>query len=278
MYGTTVGADVAISPNGRLVAYVTGASRGPNQIQLRSLDQLAPITLVPDVPFTPNPFFSPDGEWLGFEDDRMLMRVSVRGGRALEVCIKPPDNGNRGATWGADDTIIFGHRDGLWQVPVDGGGDPTPLTTVDREQGQTGHARPHMLPGGRALLFMITTGTTIERAQIAVLNLDTGEQTVLFSGGGNPRYSPTGHILYGLDGVLWAVGFDVDRLEVTTGPVPVLAARGESLELDRSPESISVPILGVWRWVRNGSATVNGPCGSRRRISRRAPGTPSMRG
>ena len=57
-----------------------------------------------------------------------------------------------------------------------------------------------------------------------------------------------------------------------------LAARGESLELDRSPESISVPILGVWRWVRNGSATVNGPCGSRRRISRRAPGTPSMRG
>ena len=68
-------------------------------------------------------------------------------------------------------------------------------------------------------------------------------------------------------------------LEAGDGPTSLdLAARGESLELDRSPESISVPILGVWRWVRNGSATVNGPCGSRRRISRRAPGTPSMRG
>ena len=57
-----------------------------------------------------------------------------------------------------------------------------------------------------------------------------------------------------------------------------IAARGESPELDRSPESISGPILGVWRWVRNGSGTVNGPCGSRRRISRRAPGIPSMSG
>ena len=69
-----------------------------------------------------------------------------------------------------------------------------------------------------------------------------------------------------------------DTIFLHGGLDPSLAARGESLELDRSPESISVPILGVWRWVRNGSATVNGPCGSRRRISRRAPGTPSMRG
>ena len=76
----------------------------------------------------------------------------------------------------------------------------------------------------------------------------------------------------------WHPGKPAESASLVEVRFTALAARGESLELDRSPESISVPILGVWRWVRNGSATVNGPCGSRRRISRRAPGTPSMRG
>ncbi len=131
--------------------------------------------------------------------------------------------------------VVYGSGapSGLWRVAASGG-EPAPLTTTDPEQGQVNHAWPHILPGGRAVLFTILTdarssptpsgGTepsAYEPAQIAVLNLDTGEHTVLVPGGSNPHYSPTGHIVYGLDGTLWAVGFDRDRLALTTTPVPV---------------------------------------------------------
>ena len=80
-----------------------------------------------------------------------------------------------------------------------------------------------MLPGGNAVLFTIlSTAGGIPNAQIAVLDLQTGEQKVLVPGGSYPRYVPTGHIVYGVDGTLRAVAFDLDRLEVRSDPVPVL--------------------------------------------------------
>ena len=97
------------------------------------------------------------------------------------------------------------------------------MTTPDVEQGDVNHGWPHVLPGGRAVLFTIVTAEAIETAQIALLDLDSGEQRMLISGGSAPRYSPTGHIVYGVSGTLRTVGFDLDRLEVTNpNPVPVL--------------------------------------------------------
>ena len=84
------------------------------------------------------------------------------------------------------------------------------------------HAWPEILPGGHAVLFTILLSGSIETAQIVVLNLETGDQTVLIRGGSFPRYSASGHIVYGVAGTLRAVGFDLDRLDVTTNPVPVL--------------------------------------------------------
>ena len=97
------------------------------------------------------------------------------------------------------------------------------MTTPDVEQGDVNHGWPHVLPCGRAVLFTIVTAEAIETAQIALLDLDSGEQRVLISGGSAPRYSPTEHIVYGVSGTLRTVGFDLDRLEVTNpNPVPVL--------------------------------------------------------
>ena len=73
------------------------------------------------------------------------------------------------------------------------------------------------------MLFTILTGGSIDSAQIALLDRDTGEQSVLVPGGSNPHHSPTGHIVYGVGGTLRAVSFDLDRLAVTDpNPVPVL--------------------------------------------------------
>ena len=128
----------------------------------------------------------------------------------------------RGASWGPDNTIIFataGGGNGLWRVSANGG-EPETVTTPDPERGES-HLWPSILPDGTAVLFTITTGE-IEDAQIAVLSLETGEQQVLVDGGSNPHYAPTGHLVYGADGVLQAIAFDPDDLTVTGDAIPVV--------------------------------------------------------
>ena len=171
-----------------------------------------------------NPFISPDGNWVGFFDGpRALQRVSIRGGPP--VPISEMDGPGRGASWGADDTIIFATGDdnsGLWQVALGGGGEPELLTTPDPEQGERDHLWPEILPGGRAVLFTIEPQGSNENAQIAVLSLESRTYEVLLPAGSHARYVPTGHLVYGVRDTLQAVGFDLDRLEVTSDPVPVV--------------------------------------------------------
>jgi serine/threonine-protein kinase len=175
---------------------------------------------------------SPDGNWVGFFDfaSSTLKKVSVNGGPA--VTLGPvvgaagaiAGGSSRGASWGPDDTIVFATNDltGLLRVSA-GGGKAEVLTTPNAQKGEADHWWPEILPGGEAVLFTIlpTTGG-IENAQIAVLNLRTGEQKVLVPGGSYPRYVPTGHIVYRVAGTLRAVAFDIRRLEVRSDPVPVL--------------------------------------------------------
>ena len=215
--------DVAISPTGTHVAYLTGGGNlGGERLHVRPLDQLTSETLAVNGLFN-NPFFSPDGASVGFYDNRpgapVLQRVSVRGGPTSTICALP--DLLFGASWGTDGTIVFGTVDpssGLWRVAA-AGGEPVLLTTPNSEQGEDNHAWPEVLPGGHAVLFTIL-GTNNE-SQIAVLSLDTGEHKTLMRGS-FPRYAPTGHLLYGVQGNLWAVGFDPDRQETFGDPVPVL--------------------------------------------------------
>ena len=170
------------------------------------------------------PFFSPDGEWVGFYDrstpPNLLKRVSVRGGPISTICALPSDL--RGASWGTDGTIVFADAtsQGLWRV-ASSGGVPERLTTPDPDRGEVLHHWPEILPGGEAVLFTILSDSD-DSSQIAALRLDTGEQRVLIRGGSYPRYAPTGHLLYGLEENLWAVRFDASRLETVGDPVLVL--------------------------------------------------------
>ena len=118
-------------------------------------------------------------------------------------------------------TIVFGTDapdSGLWRVHARGS-EPELLTTPD-DQGN--HWWPEMLPGGKAVLFTMMGDAAAENAQLAVLSLEADEPTRLTVGGSHPRYVPTGHLVYGVDGTLRAVRFDPDRLEVTGDPIPVV--------------------------------------------------------
>ena len=212
--------DLAVSPDGANVVYWTGRAGG-GVLVVRPLNQLSRVVLQTGNAF--GPFVSADSTSVGFSDqsDRTLKRISILGGPPVTICAV--QGSVRGASWGADGTIVFGGElGGLWRVSANGG-KPEQITKVDSTRGEASHSWPNTLPGGRAVLFTVVFVTGgIETAQIALLNLDTGQQRMLIPGGSYPRYAPTGHLVYALGGTLRAVGFDLERLEVTTQAIPVL--------------------------------------------------------
>ena len=214
--------EVAISPDGARIVYLSGSGTNNTwQLYVRSVDQLDATLLRGTEGGGHAPFFSPDGASVGFRDGTTLKQVSVLGGPALTIA----DVGShlRGMSWGPDDTIVFATQSskGLLRVPLVGG-EPEVLTTVGPEQGETDHRWPEVLPNGKGVLFTAWSGTP-EGSRIAVVSTETGQVTYLLTGGANPRYSPTGHLVYGVGGTLRAVGFDAERLALTSdNPVPVV--------------------------------------------------------
>ena len=209
--------DVVLTPDGSRLVYV--ALVEDRSLYVRAIDQLDAVPLR-GAEGAINPFISPDSNWVGYWSaaDRALKKVSIDGGPPVTLTASA---GIDGASWGTDDTIFFamrGEPTGLLRVSA-AGGDPEQVTTL--AEGETAHRWPHILPGGEALLFTVVRGPGSENMEVAALKLDTGERVSLVSGGSNPQYAPTGHLIYGVDGSLRAVPFNPDQLEVTSDPTPV---------------------------------------------------------
>ena len=191
-----------------IVVYV-GANG--TRLVVRALDQLQP-TVLTGVGAPSHPFFSPDGQWIAFfNGNTSLEKVATAGGPAVRV--SPLTGSPRGASWGPDDRIIFATLDnstGLLRVSANGG-EAEALTTPDRAQGEVDHLWPELLPGGEAVLFTITMQGGIDQAQVAVLDLRTGERRTVLRGGSHAQYVAPGYLVYGVAGTLRAVAFDLAR-------------------------------------------------------------------
>jgi hypothetical protein len=212
-----VAPDVAISPDATHIAY-TG---GNGQLYVRSLGEDRSTPLEGTVN-SRGPFFSPDGEWIGFFQITDLKKVAVRGGPPVVVCAGCA-GGNRGAAWASDDTIIFAAQagnSGLLRVSA-GGGTPTPIAKPDAQKGESAYAWPHLLPGDRAVLFTVFAGA-LNDGTIAVRDLQTGTQKLLVRGGASSLYVRSGHLVYGAAGTLRAIRFDPATLTVSGSAIPVL--------------------------------------------------------
>ena len=213
--------DLAISPDGTQVVYHGPAPNGGPQLSLRSIDQFEGTSLRGGEGGRV-PFVSFDGEWVGFlAGATTLEKVSIFGGPP--VMLTESLSPIIGASWGADDRIIFGTlSSGLLRV-AGGGGDSEVLTTLDRDQGDVRHTWPFIIPDRQAVLFVTSVGPPRRTGQLAVLDLSTGEVRQLGLAGVSPRYVPTGHLVYAAeDGSVRAVPFDTTSLEVTGNPVPLL--------------------------------------------------------
>ena len=212
--------NIAISADGRRVVFVASTSaEGP--LILREIDQ--PDAVAIRGVAGRYPFFSPDGRWVGFFANGELKKVSVTGGAA--ITLTRITGGARGGTWGPNNTIVFATNapgTGLMTVSASGG-EPKPLTKP--LQGERLHIDPAFLPGGRAVLFVIT-GASPEQSQVGVLDIGTGERKTLVRGGGNAAYVDSGHLIYAALGTLRAAPFDVDRLALLGDAIPVVEAVG----------------------------------------------------
>jgi len=210
---------VAISPDGSTIVFAAqGEDREP-QLYLRKLDSFESRP-IPGTEDGQDPFFSPDGEWVGFVTaDNKLKKVSLHGGSSLIADGAMPG----GATWAGDGTIYFLKSlvSGVYAVPA-GGGQPRQITQTGSTPDDRGHLWPGLLPGDNGLIFTVWTGKSFNAARIEALSFKTGKRKVLLEGGTGARYLPDGHLAYGHDGSLFVVGFDPERLEIKGSPVPVI--------------------------------------------------------
>jgi serine/threonine protein kinase/Tol biopolymer transport system component len=215
--GLENGPAVALSPDGTHLAYVARQS-GIQQLYLRAMDSLEAKS-IPGTEGAVNPFFSPDGQWVGFFAGGKLKKVSVSGGAALTlVDVAYPG----GVSWGRQGMIAFlpDAVSALQQVS-DAGGTPQPLTRF--EKGEVSHSWPEFLPDGKAVLFAAAPNAiNWSNSQVAVQSLGTGERRNLIQGGTQPRYAPSGHLVYAQGGNLMAVPFDPQRMAVMGTAVPVV--------------------------------------------------------
>ena len=208
---------MALSPDGRHFVYNT-----PGGLFVRTMGDLeARLVQGTEGEALGGPFFSPDGESVGIYSAAggELWRMAISGG--APIVIASGLDAPLGASWGTDNTILFGQPKGIMRVSADGG---TPELVIPAEEGERVDG-PQLLPDGDSVLFSVTTAVGLDRwdqSQIVVQSLATAERTLVWQGGSDARYVPTGHLVYALEDGLFAVAFDVDRLEVSGGPVSMI--------------------------------------------------------
>ena len=214
-----IGPAAVLSPNGSLLAFVARPRDRAPHLYIRRIAELEAVELA-GTEGARDPFFSPDGQWVGFLASGKLKKVPVAGGTVVTLC---DASNTRGAWWTDDGRIIFN------PVPAGGvplhvvssaGGVPEPLTTL--ADGEATQRWPQLIRGGHAVLY--TTSRNLGRyddGEIVVQTLPNGPRRTIVRGVLG-RYVPSGHLTFVRGGRLFAAAFDVERLELTGSPVPVL--------------------------------------------------------
>ena len=208
------GVHLALSRDGNRVAFAAAAD-GTRHLYVRAIDEIEARRL-PSTEGAQQPFFSPQGNWIGFVAGNQLLKIAVAGGTPVpiaEILVRVI-----GASWGEDDHIVMGvFESGLQRVPASGG-DLTPVTTLDSKQGDNWHVFPQILPGGTHVLYTVRGG----RSRVEIAPLEGGAPRVVLSGSRAAKYVETGHLVYPEAGGLMAAAFDLSNWETTGSPALVV--------------------------------------------------------
>jgi serine/threonine-protein kinase len=237
---------IRLSPDGRTIVFA-GVRDGVFQLFRRRLDE-PQATPIPGTERAVAPFFSPDGEWLGFWQAGHFRRVPSTGGPAMDI--GPVDGGGEvgpmGASWSANGLIVYAMPmprvgGGIWSIPVGGG--PAERVTEPDPSSPEAHRLPFALPNGRAMIFTVTPSHPESRARLVLHRFDTGEQRVLLDDAADGRYLSSGHLLFMRRGTLMAVAFDGQRGEILSTPVPVV---GDVMQAVDQPNGLDETFAGQY--------------------------------
>ncbi len=240
--GRTV-AFVAIDTTGRLAAVETGAGA----LYLRSLGSQGARRL-PGTEGAFSPFWSPDGQFIGFISGGNLKKVAVAGGPPVTLAEHPYGR----SAWSAQGVILYSRLDvsgGLYRIP-DNGGQPTLVTELDRSRDEVTHAHPMFLPDGRRFLYL---GGNKDRSKSAIYlaSLDSQTRSRLVDVYSQPDYAP-GFLLYQRGGAVMAHPFDEKQGRLTGAAVPI--AEGVDTDTINGRAAFSASANGALIY-RSGPAT-----------------------
>jgi len=212
---------VAVSPDGETVVF-TGIHQGAPALFRRALSGRS-AELIRGTERGHSPFFSPDGQWIGFFTRAELKKVPLSGGTAVSLSNLPPITA--GASWAENGQIVLTRKlNGPLDVVPAAGGALAKLTQLDTSAGEHGHLFPQVLPGGRGVLFTLRKGrdyTDTAASSIAVLDQTTGKRNVILEGASFARYG-AGRLVFVRGPSVFSVPFDLNLLSVTGPPVPIL--------------------------------------------------------
>ncbi len=213
-------ADPVLSPDGRTVACMVRDSSSNIRIAIRPLDR-AEFRLLPGSEEAWQPFWSPDGRWIGFFSGSKLRKISLDG--SSSVALADAADG-RGGVWSADGTIVYAPTASgcVYTIPATGG-NAVQVTTLDADRQEVGHRYPCLIRGGPHFLY-VAFGRNGKR-WLCVGDIAGGPSRVLRETETAARWAEPGWIL-GVDHRrVMAQRFDEDKLEVS-GPLVEIAQCG----------------------------------------------------
>ena len=261
---STTGGLLAVSPNGRNVAFLAMSGDGISRLWLRPLDSAVERALV-GTEGASQPFWSADSGFLAFYGGGKLKKIEITSGLIQTICDPPSGSVPLAGTWSSNNDLLFGvSLQGIWRVSAAGG---TPVQIVrDTRQGDAS-GWPSFLPDGRHFLYSISSSDP-ERAGIYVASLDSNERVRLQATHSSAQYSSSGHLVFVKDGALVAQVFD-GAGRVFGNPQPVADQVAFNLGTGRGTFSISNTGVVAYRAVTatqlmrfNRTGQTEGPIGT----------------
>ena len=231
---------LAVSPDGRRIAFVATTAEGRSQLWVRGLESLMAQPLA-GTEGAARPFWSPDSRFLGFFAGGKLKKIDVSGGPPITLCDASSD---RGGAWSPDGVIVFAPtgNSALQKVSASGG---LPTAATSLGPGEGSHRRPLFLPDGRHFLFRATGGLGgigVGGGPIYLASLDSAERKLVLNADAQNVLYSQGHLIFMRETTLMAQPFDAQRLVLTGEPFPI----AEQIK------TIATPPVGVFSASENG--------------------------